>query len=196
MLSATRRIWIVALLGGASMVGCAFGGASGSPDEEPEPGQQMPDAGAGGTPAKACAEFIEIEGSRYSVLPVTLPWSEARERCKQIPRAHLATFESAEEAGRVASGIPVGVDVWTAVVQSPTFYGFGGQTSGWANLKPDDEREDLPDSFPWRSGEPNDGNSVPFEDNAENHGVLRPDGLFDDANRGGAKPPLCECEEE
>lgn len=189
-----------------ALVGCAFDGAQGSkapPDEEPGPTMPRPDAGpgpdapdGGGNTTLECEDFIEIEESRYLIIPVALSWQDADARCKQIEDAHLATFESAEEVARVVTGIPVGVDVWTGVTQNPGFFGLGGQTSGWANLQRNGDRVALPSGFPWRSGEPNDGNGAYFEDNAQNHADLGADGKFDDSNRSDTKQALCECKED
>jgi hypothetical protein len=206
MTSPTRRSWIAAVLVSVTgLTGCAFEGASGSPaGDAPGPVTPMPDAGSGsgrddapgGGNALECDDFIEIGGSRYIVIPATLDWAAAEARCKQIEGAHLATFESAEEVTAVVTGIPVGVDVWTGVTQMPTFFGFGGQTSGWANLHADGTRTALPAGFPWRQSEPNDGNGAYFEDNAQNHADLGADARFDDSNRFDTKQVLCECRDD
>jgi hypothetical protein len=206
MLSPSRRSWIAAVLVGVmGPAGCAFDGAQGSsapPEEDPLPTTPRPDAGnggdapGGGNTTLECEDFIEIEGSRYIIIPQALSWPDADARCKQIEGAHLATFESAEEVTAVVTGIPVGVDVWTGVTQAPGFFGFGGQTSGWANLQRNGDRVALPSGFPWRSGEPNDGNGAYFEDNAQNHADLGADAKFDDSNRSDTKQVLCECKED
>lgn len=205
MTRSTRWSWIAAVVvGGAGLTGCAFDGARGevAPAEEPAPPPPMPDAGSGGGDAPGgdnaleCEDFIEIEGSRYIVIPEALSWASADARCKQIEGASLATFESPEEVTAVVAGIPVGVDVWTGVTQMPTFGGFGGQTSGWANVARDGTRRQLPGGFPWRDGEPNDGNGAYFEDNAQNHADLGADARFDDSNRFDTKQVLCECRDD
>lgn len=190
-------------LAGMLAAGCSFSGASGTP-EEPDV-DAMPDgsgsgsgsgtgSGSGsGSNTLTCNDFKEIEESRYYVIAESMNKGTALARCAAIPGAHLVTFETTDEITAVVRDYPISTKVWTAVSQKPARYGFGGQTGGWANDIAG-ARTNLPEEFPWLSGQPDDGNTVPFEDSAENEADLSPNGMFDDAHHSRTDQVLCECD--
>jgi hypothetical protein len=140
----------------------------------------------------SCEDFKELEGSRYHVIAESMNKVTALARCAAIPGAHLVTFETIDEITAVVSGYPIITRVWTGVAQKPTTFGFGGQTSGWANDIAG-ARTSLPADFPWLNGQPDDGSGTLFEDNAENEADLNPAGKFDDAHHSRTNQVLCEC---
>lgn len=140
-----------------------------------------------------CADFQEIEGARYHLFPEQVNKGSAIARCNSISGAHLATFESLTEITNVIEDYPITVRVWTGIKQAPQFG--SGVRDRWAN-QIGTARTDLPANFPWKAGEPNDGNGFYYEDSAENECILEPDGKFDDAHHSRLAQALCECPDD
>ncbi len=193
-------VWLAGLL---AVTACSFSGAAGGPSGEPEADAAQPDAMPADGPevlpdapptTLTCADFKEIEGARYRLFPEVVDKASATARCNSISGAHLVTFETLEEITKVVEDYPIEVKVWTAIKQDPRFG--SGPGDRWAN-QVGATRTDLPANFPWKSGEPNDGNGFYFEDNAENEGALDRDGKFDDVHHSNNKyQTLCECPDD
>jgi hypothetical protein len=180
-----------------ALAGCAFEGGVGSeepaeepPVETPRTPEPAPGDGPVPPPAVVCEGFTEVGASYYLVTDDAISWNDSVARCGTYPGGYLATFETATEATELIAGLPLPSSVWTGVEQR--VQGNTRVAEGWANRR-GSARTALPGGFPWKTGEPNDGNGFYFEDNDENMAKLNPDGKFDDTNANQLNRALCEC---
>ena len=138
----------------------------------------------------ACEGFTKLNGSAYRITDDAYSWSDARTQCARYPGGYLATFETAAESTALVAAFPLPASLWTGVEQR--VQGSTGVGGGWNNRK-GDARTAIPSGFPWKSGEPNDGNGFYYEDGDEDYAKVGADGKFDDASGAEQNRGLCEC---
>jgi Lectin C-type domain len=181
------RLWVSVLLAGA----CGFEGGAGIPGEL-SPDASAVDAGVtldAPAPVDRCAAFTTIGTGHYQLSTDALTWSDASARCKSMPGAHLATFETNAEIALVVQELPLTVEAWTGVIQKKPTNGIG---LNWINDPPGTP---IAAAFPWDAGEPNDaGGLIPRETGVEDFAELRSNGRFNDEKRDNLNRALCECE--
>lgn len=147
---------------------------------------------ADAAPMSACEGFTAAGASSYRVIEEPLDWNDAVARCETYPGAHLATFETAEEAAEVVAAIDLPSPVWTAVEQTVTPASGFDVDDGWFN-EIGLQYTEIPAGFPWAPGEPSDGVQPKAETGLEDCAELHADGMFYDAVRGAPNLALCEC---
>lgn len=188
------RLVVASALTAALLGACSFEGAKGSrpADAEEEPDAAVDAAAPDAAPQVVCdASFQRIGASTYKFVDELKDWNGAVSRCRDFQGAHLVTFETLAEVADVKTGLPLTTSVWSSIYQPA-----GAQTpsGGWVNqLGP--MKTAVPQPFPWRPTEPNDGYGPTNteERGLEDYAELQREGLFDDAASTRLSRVLCEC---
>lgn len=188
------RFVVAPALAAAFLASCSFEGAKGDPppDAEAQPDAAVDAPAVDSPPRVVCpTDFKQIGLSSYKLVDELLLWNNAISRCRDFEHAHLVTFETLAEVAAVTDGLPLTLPAWSAIAQASNSLTSG---AGWTNrIGP--VQTPVPLSFPWRTGEPNDGGGPGnlVEENRENFAELQPEAKFDDAPDDRTSRALCEC---